>query len=1349
MLLRGANWRSILLLSLTTSTLSSHAADDNLTSIHEAGRCAIRGHCGSDSLLGPQLPCPDNGKAESPADDVRKKLVDICGEKWKETDVCCLDEQLDALQSNLKRADPLISSCPACKSNFVNLFCEFTCSPDQSLFVNVTKTKEKSGKLLVTELDHLVSDEYGSTFYDSCKEVKFGSTNGRAMDFIGGGAKNYTRFLDFLGEKKFLGSPFQMNFPRPDEDGFPGMKPMNDAAHPCNDTDERYRCTCVDCPGSCVDLPEIQEGKQCYVGLLPCLSFSVIIVYSAFLLLLVLAVSGHVAYQKHTRSKNERLRLLQDAAPSDDEDEGDVVHAAGILDKPQRRYYPNEVFDGAFSQLGRFCARFPGITIGVSIVVVLLLSLGWVSFAVETDPVRLWVAPNSDAAQEKQFFDDNFGPFFRAEQVFLINDTAESGPGPILSYDTLRWWFDVEARVERLRVADSITLDQVCYKPIGDACVIQSVTGYFGGDVRGLDPDSWEDRLKACAGNPSDCLAPSGQPLDPKMLFGGYNESILESKALVITWVVQNYAEGTKGLNRAMTWEDELKRTLLDVQCEATDRGLRLSFNTEISLEQELNKSTNTDAKIVVISYIIMFLYASLALGSTTITFNSLVRNPSTALVQSKFMLGIVGILIVLMSVSSSVGLFSAAGIKVTLIIAEVIPFLVLAVGVDNIFLIVHEFERVNALNPDLTIEQRMSKALGRMGPSILLSATTETFAFALGAAVGMPAVRNFAAYAAGAVFINALLQVTMFISVLALNQQRVEDGRADCFPCFQVSPGESLGSANGSYGSFIGDDEGGLQRFIRKIYAPALLGKKTKVAIITIFLGLFCAGLGLLPQVQLGLDQRIAIPSDSYLIQYFNDLDDYFGVGPPVYFVVKELNVTQREHQLQLCGQFSTCDSYSLANILEQERKRSELSYIADPAASWVDNFFQWLNPEYKECCVEKNKPCLIDRIPPWNIALYGMPEGEEFNDYLAKWLKSKSTQDCPVAASAYADAVVPDYDRTTILASHFRTSHTPLRSQKDFIAAYRSARRISKEIESYQSRSDDEGQGLTVFPYSKFYIFFDQYLSIIPLSAALLGSALALILLLTTVLLGSLRTALVVTATVAMTLIDIIGAMALFHVSLNAVSLVNLIISVGISLEFCAHIARAFTVPSIPIMERVPRLRFRGRDARVWTALVNVGASVFSGITITKLLGVAVLAFTRSKIFEIYYFRVWVALIVFAATHALVFLPVALSVFGGQGTCSLYSELRESIGGALYEDVPEGPGHDSGDEADVEENEDEEEEEISDTGDSDSGETMIFYFRGYDGDGETVLGDGDSGTTIAFLPANGNTLSREQNTN
>lgn len=1212
------------------------------------GRCAIRGQCGKQSFFGSELPCPDNGPAKTPSDGVRKKLVDICGAQWSDTDICCDEDQLDALKTNLDRATPIINACPACKENFYNLFCTFTCSPDQSTFINVTQTEPKGDKYLVTELDNLVSDKYASTFYDSCKDVKFGATNGKAMDFIGGGASNYTLFLKFLGDKKFLGSPFQINFPRPNEDIFPGMKGMDKHAYPCDTDDEKFRCACLDCGGSCTELPEVQAEKQCYVGMLPCLSFAVIIVYSCFLGLLCTVVAIHVAYQSHSKHKSERMRLLQDTSPSDDEDEGDIVHNVGMLDRPTKHYFVNTWCDRIFSRLGYICASFPAITIATSVIVVVLMSLGWLRFQIETDPVNLWVSPDSAAAQEKAFFDEKFGPFFRAEQAFLVNDT--NGAGPVLSYETLDWWFGVENQIQRLKSKDhGVTLDQVCFKPVGDDCVVQSISGYFQGDFANVVAESWQDDLLQCVDNPSQCLPTFQQPLDSHLLFGGVDKTVLDAKALVVTWVVQNYEKGTPEEVRAMDFENEMKNYLKFVSEEASKRGLRLSFNTEVSLEQELNKSTNTDAKIVVVSYIIMFLYASLALGSTTLTARSVLRNPANALVQSKFMLGIVGITIVLMSVSASVGVFSAAGIKVTLIIAEVIPFLILAVGVDNIFLIVHEFERINVSHPEGSIPERVSRALGRMGPSILLSALTETTAFALGCAVGMPAVRNFAAYAAGAVFINAILQVTMFVAVLALNQQRVETNRADCFPCVRVSRADP-GYLNGGMGYGSGE-EGALQKFIRKTYAPAILGKKAKVSIIAVFFGIFTAGLALFPSVELGLDQRIAIPSDSYLIPYFNDLYDYLDVGPPVYFVTKNLNVTERKPQKELCGRFSTCDRDSLANIIEAERKRPEVSHLAASAANWLDDYFLWLNPENEKCCVDKGKPCFQGRQPSWNMTLSGMPQGEEFIHYLQRWIEAPTTEDCPLGGkAAYSDALVIDSKHLTIPASHFRTSHTPLRSQQDFISAYTAARRISKEISK-----DVETE---VFPYSKFYIFFDQYTTIVRLAGALIGSALAAVLVITTILLGSILTAFVVTLVVGMTVSAIIGSMAVMGVSLNAVSLVNLIICVGISVEFTAHIARAFTFPSRATMERAPRHSFRGRDARAWTAMVNVASSVVSGITITKILGVGVLAFTRSKIFEIYYFRVWVALVLWASTHALILLPVLLSLIGGKGYIDPESE-------------------------------------------------------------------------------------------
>ena len=37
-----------------------------------------------------------------------------------------------------------------------------------------------------------------------------------------------------------------------------------------------------------------------------------------------------------------------------------------------------------------------------------------------------------------------------------------------------------------------------------------------------------------------------------------------------------------------------------------------------------------------------------------------------------------------------------------------------------------------------------------------------------------------------------------------------------------------------------------------------------------------------------IGLSQSIALPKDSYMQQYFDDLNNYLRTGPPVYFVIR-----------------------------------------------------------------------------------------------------------------------------------------------------------------------------------------------------------------------------------------------------------------------------------------------------------------------------------------------------------------------------------------------------------------------------------------------------------------------------
>lgn len=89
----------------------------------------------------------------------------------------------------------------------------------------------------------------------------------------------------------------------------------------------------------------------------------------------------------------------------------------------------------------------------------------------------------------------------------------------------------------------------------------------------------------------------------------------------------------------------------------------------------------------------------------------------------------------------------------------------------------------------------------------------------------------------------------------------------------------------------------------------------------------------------------------------------------------------------------------------------------------------------------------------------------------------------------------------------------------------------------------------------YSVFYVFYEQYLTIAYDTALNLCVSLASIFVVTTVLLGfELWSAALVSVTIAMILVNMFGVMWLWNISLNAVSLVNLVM-VRINIHLSIH--------------------------------------------------------------------------------------------------------------------------------------------------------------------------------------------------
>ncbi|KAI1290194.1 NPC intracellular cholesterol transporter 1 [Halotydeus destructor] len=1275
------------------ATKASQDSDDEETTTHFAeirpplpdsmkGKCLLSGSCGKDTNLVGEVDIPCYEKHDPHHIDDKEAidiLYEICPELVADSDdplLCCSAQQIYTLHESLYVPLQLgLSKCPSCAHNFRVNFCQSVCSPNQSDFIAVTETNQNSdGRNKTISVDYFINREYTSRTYESCKNVQGPAPGLKALAVLcgqwGDDHCSDERWFNFLGVSIANGgnAPFQINYRFSNESEMlideKRFIPMNVKSFKCSEKPDpdSFACSCTDCEETCEVqaspsqnswFPEAKQANE-IIGFSEC-EFASMILAIIFLATIILYFSIDAIADKNSYSHEftPALQSPDSISPS----KGSGLNSSTIATFESDTIVYNNVniglrteklFEDSFRQWGVFVASNPIYVLSLSLLASMVLSMGVGYWTVTTDPVDLWVSPSSEARQDMELYNKNFGKFYRLQQVIVApkderpfsmsyidgKNNVSSTFGPAFKQDFLLEVFKLQESIEHLSVQNGIrnvTLNSVCYKPLGNKCATQSIFTFFLDDEKNIRASDYIGRIAICTRSPTSpaCTTLDGIPLiNPGIALGGFEgKDYIKSKALIISIPVNNHNDATKNED-ALLWETKFLDFMQDYAL--THPNFTIGYKAERSIEDELDRQSQSDIVTVAVSYLIMFIYIILALGE--------INNCGTFLLDARFTLGFVGVFVVLLSVVSSLGFFFFLGVPATLIIVEVVPFLVLAVGVDNIFILAQHFQRDDP-RPDEQLVDQIGRVVGEVAPSMLLSSLSMSSCFFIGSLTEMPAVNKFALYAGVALVINFFLQMTAFLAIFTLDTQRQLDNRLDIFCCIQEK--KSVRET--------GPKETFLYAFFRDMYAPFLMKKSTRIVVLIVFAGWICSSVYVLDKVHIGLEQDLTFPDDSYMTKYFDHYQKYFQVGPPVYFMITgDYNYSDHEAQNRICG-LTGCDTDSLSQMITYFTKQvSERTYLKSEPSVWLDAYIEYLRGD--KCCYKNNvtgSQCLPekggDHLADCQLCLSKAgnkyrPHSVEFEQFLPFFLNQNPSTDCVRGGRAlFMPAISLDgkSDGHHVQSTYIMTYRTVLKSSEDFYESLRSSRIIADLLTA--KLQGNGSSKATVRSYSYPDVFYEQYLTMWPDTARSLIISIATVFIVVYLFLGlDVYSAAIIAFTITMIIINLMGMMYWWDISLNAVSLVNLVVGVGISVEFCSHLVRSFVISTEP-----------SRVLRAKECLAKMGSSVLSGITLTDC-GILILAFAKSKIFQVIYFRMYLSIIAFGTVHSLVFLPVLLSIVG-----------------------------------------------------------------------------------------------------
>jgi hypothetical protein len=156
--------------------------------------------------------------------------------------------------------------------------------------------------------------------------------------------------------------------------------------------------------------------------------------------------------------------------------------------------------------------------------------------------------------------------------------------------------------------------------------------------------------------------------------------------------------------------------------------GIKIYFLTPNSIDNAIAESVSSNYPLVIGAGVLI---AAFVIAVLFVRGRAFVRS----------LLGLVGLLGVALAIGAGFGIALFIGLPFTTV-TQVLPFILLGVGVDDMFMLVQSLEEVDEVSPGLPIEDRFRQCLEKGGMSITVTSLTNATAFLFGSMTSIPAIR-------------------------------------------------------------------------------------------------------------------------------------------------------------------------------------------------------------------------------------------------------------------------------------------------------------------------------------------------------------------------------------------------------------------------------------------------------------------------------------------------------------------------------------------------------------------------------------------------------------------------------